>query len=209
VPCRLTVTKSAKKKYKGKIEKSPHQTSASAPRPPTLTMVQVLDPYYLGITALVTVGYQLTFFFFAAGLKIDTVTDFAGGTNFFALALLTFFLSQVPCGAHGRGRSAQLTRAEADVHHAADHSHGRHLSVGGAPRWYAGAVLWWGADGAGHGADAARHAGFLFWRILKMGKDHRFDDRRENFWAFLVFWVFQARARVHAADGRSRSRAWR
>ena len=56
------------------------------------TMVNVLDPYYLAITALVTVGYQLLFFFFAAGLKVDTFTDFAGGSNFLVLALLTFFL---------------------------------------------------------------------------------------------------------------------
>ena len=58
-------------------------------------MVQVLDPYYLAITAIVTVAYQLLFFFFAAGLKIDTVTDFAGGTNFLLLALLTLLLGQV------------------------------------------------------------------------------------------------------------------
>ena len=24
-----------------------------------------------------------------------------------------------------------------------------------------------------------------------MGKDRRFDDRRDHFWAFLAFWVFQ------------------
>jgi len=26
--------------------------------------------------------------------------------------------------------------------------------------------------------------------VLRLGKDDRFDDRRENFWRFLVFWVF-------------------
>ena len=34
-------------------------------------------------------------------------------------------------------------------------------------------------------------AGFLFVRVLRLGKDDRFDDRRESFWRFLVFWVFQ------------------
>eukprot|EP00030_Apusomonadida_sp_AF-17_P005827 a676357_11.p1 GENE.a676357_11~~a676357_11.p1 ORF type:complete len:339 (+),score=100.78 a676357_11:31-1017(+) len=37
-----------------------------------------------------------------------------------------------------------------------------------------------------------RLAGYLLLRILKIGTDKRFDDRRENFCAFLAFWVFQA-----------------
>lgn len=38
---------------------------------------------------------------------------------------------------------------------------------------------------------AARLAGFLFFRILKTGSDSRFDDKRDKFFSFLGFWVFQ------------------
>ena len=37
----------------------------------------------------------------------------------------------------------------------------------------------------------ARLSGFLLFRILKTGKDDRFDDKRDNFFKFLGFWVFQ------------------
>jgi len=36
-----------------------------------------------------------------------------------------------------------------------------------------------------------RLSGFLLFRILKTGKDDRFDDKRDNFFKFLGFWVFQ------------------
>lgn len=52
-------------------------------------MTYVLDPNYLAITAIVTVGYQLAFFIVAAAFKFDKVTDFAGGTNFVVIAILT------------------------------------------------------------------------------------------------------------------------
>jgi len=32
---------------------------------------------------------------------------------------------------------------------------------------------------------------FLLWRVLKRGKDERFDEMREHFFAFLGFWIFQ------------------
>jgi hypothetical protein len=51
------------------------------------------DRNYLGITALVTAVFQLTFFIVAATFKFDKVTDFAGVTNFVLLAVLTFFLN--------------------------------------------------------------------------------------------------------------------
>ena len=38
----------------------------------------IIDPYYLGVTAAVTVAYQLSFFLVANGFKFDKVTDFAG-----------------------------------------------------------------------------------------------------------------------------------
>mmetsp|Transcript_10131 Transcript_10131/g.17333 ORF Transcript_10131/g.17333 Transcript_10131/m.17333 type:complete len:290 (+) Transcript_10131:15-884(+) len=54
--------------------------------------VEILDDYYLSITLLVTIGFQFIFFIITALLKFDKLTDFAGGTNFLLLALLTFFL---------------------------------------------------------------------------------------------------------------------
>ncbi|MCG8453008.1 MAG: DUF1295 domain-containing protein [Spirochaetales bacterium] len=39
---------------------------------------------------------------------------------------------------------------------------------------------------------ALRLGAYLFRRILLMGSDARFDGRRENFWAFLLFWLIQA-----------------
>ncbi len=37
-----------------------------------------------------------------------------------------------------------------------------------------------------------RISAYLFYRILKIGKDERFDDKRGNFWSFAKFWLFQA-----------------
>ena len=37
----------------------------------------------------------------------------------------------------------------------------------------------------------ARLSAFLLFRIIKTGKDDRFDDKRDNFFKFLAFWVFQ------------------
>jgi steroid 5-alpha reductase family enzyme len=36
-----------------------------------------------------------------------------------------------------------------------------------------------------------RLAGYLFFRIIQMGRDKRFDGIRENFWRFFRFWFFQ------------------
>ena len=36
-----------------------------------------------------------------------------------------------------------------------------------------------------------RLSGFLLFRIIKTGKDDRFDDKRDKFFTFLGFWVFQ------------------
>ena len=49
-----------------------------------------VDPNGLLTTAAVTAVYQLGFFTIACGCKFDKLTDFAGGTNFALLALLTF-----------------------------------------------------------------------------------------------------------------------
>jgi steroid 5-alpha reductase family enzyme len=52
------------------------------------------DQDNLLLCLLVTIGMQLFFYFIAATCKFDKVTDFAGGTNFIVLAILTFVLSE-------------------------------------------------------------------------------------------------------------------
>lgn len=113
--------------------------------------VNVLDAYYLSITLLVTIGYQLFFFAIAWTFKFDKVTDFAGGTNFFWLALMTLLLGGVNRANDARNIVASIL------------------------------VMVW----------ALRLSGFLLFRILKSGSDTRFDDKRDHFFKFLGFWVFQ------------------
>ena len=60
-----------------------------------MTAVFDFDPRNILISALVTIGMQTSFFIIAASCKFDKVTDFAGGSNFLVVALLTFFLSRV------------------------------------------------------------------------------------------------------------------
>lgn len=115
---------------------------------PTHDPVHVLDDYYLAITLLVTVAYQLIGFAFAFTFKFDKLTDFMGGTNFVLLGILTLALS-------GTTNARQIITSMM-------------------------LMLW-----------AARLSGFLLFRILKTGKDDRFDDKRDKFFPFLGFWVFQ------------------
>ncbi|KAG4432092.1 hypothetical protein IFR05_012421 [Cadophora sp. M221] len=110
--------------------------------------VHVLDDYYLAITLLITVGYQLFFFAIAFSLKFDKLTDFAGGTNFVVLAIITLAFS--------------------------GHHHARQIITSLF-------IMIWGA----------RLSAFLLFRIIKTGKDDRFDDKRDHFFKFLGFWIFQ------------------
>ncbi|KAF3023761.1 hypothetical protein E8E14_014313 [Neopestalotiopsis sp. 37M] len=110
--------------------------------------VHVLDDYYLAITLLITIGYQLAFFAIAFTFKFDKLTDFAGGTNFVVLAIITLAFS--------------------------GHHHARQIVASLF-------IMVWGL----------RLSGFLLFRILKTGKDDRFDDKRDKFFPFLGFWVFQ------------------
>jgi hypothetical protein len=112
-----------------------------------MAAVHVLDDYYLAITFLTTVAYQLLFFAIAFSFKFDKLTDFAGGTNFILLAILTLSFSE-------------------------NQDEARNIVVS------IFIILW-----------AARLSGFLLFRILKTGKDDRFDDKRDKFWSFLGFWV--------------------
>ncbi|KAI1479119.1 DUF1295-domain-containing protein [Daldinia eschscholtzii] len=110
--------------------------------------VQALDSYYLSITLLVTIAYQLFFFAIAYSLKFDKLTDFAGGTNFVVLTVLTLALS----------RSPDVRQIVASVF-----------------------VMAWGL----------RLSLFLLYRVIRTGKDDRFDGTRDKFFPFLGFWVFQ------------------
>ncbi|KAK1072789.1 hypothetical protein LTR12_013786 [Friedmanniomyces endolithicus] len=114
----------------------------------TRNPVHVLDDYYLAITLIITVVYQLIGFSIAFSLKFDKLTDFMGGTNFVWLAIITLAMS-------GTTEARQVV-----------------VSI---------FIMLW----------AARLSGFLFFRILKTGKDDRFDDKRDKFFPFLGFWVFQ------------------
>lgn len=107
------------------------------------------DTNNLSICALVTVGMQFSFFVVAAAFKFDKVTDFAGGTNFVVLALLTFLLAET--------------------------YHWRQILV-------TVCVVVWGL----------RLSGYLLYRIIKIGEDQRFDDKRNDPLKFLGFWIFQA-----------------
>lgn len=168
--------------------------------------VEVLDVYYLGITALVTFGMQMSFYAVAAVLKFDKVawraaaaaaaaaamiapcrftapatftqvTDFAGGTNFVLNALLTLLLAQT---FHWRQISAALCdravalQPTALVRCAPLDPPPPHLVM------TAMVVLW-----------GTRLSSYLLYRIIKIGKDDRFDGIREDPIKFLVFWVFQ------------------
>ena len=109
--------------------------------------IHVLDNYYLAITFLITVAYQLIGFAIAWTFHFDKITDLAGGSNFVILAILTLGLSD------NRGDARNIV-----------------VSV---------FMMAWGA----------RLSGFLLFRILKTGKNDRFDDKRDKFWSFLGFWV--------------------
>eukprot|EP01135_Chromosphaera_perkinsii_P002941 Nk52_evm52s230 gene=Nk52_evmTU52s230 len=50
------------------------------------------DPHSLGLTVLLCIGYQFTFFVVTVLFNTQKVTDLAGGTNFVILALVTLLL---------------------------------------------------------------------------------------------------------------------
>ncbi|KAL4217606.1 hypothetical protein ACF0H5_022348 [Mactra antiquata] len=112
-------------------------------------MVTVIDDYNITLCALVTIAMQFTFFLIACSCKFDKVTDFAGGTNFVVLAVMTFLLAQTYST-----RQILVTVC----------------------------ICVWGA----------RLSGYLLYRIIKIGEDKRFDDKRNNCLAFAGFWTFQA-----------------
>ena len=107
------------------------------------------DTNNLAICAIVTIVMQFSFFLVACTCKFDKVTDFAGGTNFVVLAVLTMVLA----GTY----------------------HWRQILV-------TVFVIIWGL----------RLSGYLLYRIIKIGEDKRFDDKRSDPIKFAIFWIFQA-----------------
>ena len=83
------------------------------------------------------------------------MTDFAGGTNFVVLAVLSLFVGS--CDDFGITYNWRQIAVTACV------------------------VLW-----------GIRLSGYLLYRIIKIGEDDRFDDKRSNPLRFLIFWIFQA-----------------
>ena len=146
----------------------------------SIMAAHVLDDYYLAITAIVTVAYQLFFFSIAYTFKFDKLT----GT--FDLPLpLPFSLTRTFIS------SSQFTHAKLSVPDLAGGSNFAVLAVLtlalSAPQHHARQIVaslfliaW-----------ALRLSGFLFFRILRTGSDDRFDDKRDRFFPFLGFWVFQ------------------
>ena len=59
------------------------------------TIVIPRDNDNLALCAIITVVMQLSFYLVACTCKVDTVTDFAGASNFVLLAIVTFGLGGV------------------------------------------------------------------------------------------------------------------
>lgn len=57
--------------------------------------IYLWDDNNLAICAIITAAMQFSFFVIAFACKFDKVTDFAGGSNFVILAVVTFALAQV------------------------------------------------------------------------------------------------------------------
>lgn len=61
----------------------------------SIESIYLWDDNNLAICAIITAAMQFSFFVIAFACKFDKVTDFAGGSNFVILAVVTFALAQV------------------------------------------------------------------------------------------------------------------
>lgn len=111
--------------------------------------IRSIDEYNFTLCIALDISMQCLFFVIAVVFQFDKISDFAGGINFIAIALLTHYLSQ-----NQDSRQTMLT-----VY-----------------------VCIWGF----------RLSSYLFYRIMKIGRDARFQDVRKNAIRFAVFWTFQA-----------------
>lgn len=145
--------------------------------------VQIFDDSHLAICAIITVAMQLIFFTIAATFQFDKVTDFAGGVNFIILAVVTLCLGQVrfPIIATILLSSFFLYfKTYSSVHCIFQTYDSRQVMV----TFY---ICLWGA----------RLSGYLLYRIIVIGRDKRFDDRRSNIIRFAVFWTFQVTFHIY------------
>lgn len=152
---------------------------------PSLAMaIEILDGSHLAICAIITVAMQFIFFTIAATFQFDKVTDFAGGVNFIILAVLTLCLGQVRilrlCLLYSLNKIKLNQDSQLTYLSILQTYDSRQVMV----TFY---VCLWGV----------RLSGYLFYRIMVIGRDQRFDDRRSNIIRFAVFWTFQVSNHVH------------
>lgn len=57
--------------------------------------IEILDKWHFAISVVIIIAMQLIFFGIAATFQFDKITDIAGGVNFIAVALATYYLGQV------------------------------------------------------------------------------------------------------------------
>ncbi|CAB3359983.1 Hypothetical predicted protein [Cloeon dipterum] len=130
--------------------------------------VEIFDEDHLAISAIVTVAMQFVFFVIAAAFEFDKVTDLAGGANFIILAALTYYLGQV---------YQILFKFSNIVYYSVKlQTHDSRQTM------VTTLICIWGF----------RLSAYLFYRILKIGRDARFDEKRNNVIRFAIFWTFQA-----------------
>lgn len=165
--------------------------------------VQVLDDYYLAITLLITIGYQLFFFSIAFSFKFDKLTGMCTKSpnveknlSLFARAL-SLYLSV--CG-NSSACSSPQKRINSNIYFFfsdPDFAGGTNFAVLAITTLSFGST----SGSTAHARQiiasllltlwALRLSSFLLFRILQTGTDTRFDDKRDKFFPFLGFWVAQ------------------
>ena len=73
------------------------------------------DSHLIGLSLLVTIGFQLTCFFCAFVLQVDTLTDLAGSLNFVLLALLSLLLGDARASPRALALTALVVVSRAEL----------------------------------------------------------------------------------------------